>query len=282
MSETSHTVGSPVELTARLCRNGWNTLHTVYYANTPSWRVLKSGALLFFGFFLWAGANVLLSYEPSWWVLHYPMAYGFVLVFYGPFHHLVVIPLALRWRRRGDGTRTRVGRHLPNAGLAAFLVAVVVLGTAPGLVGPMAFDFDATLDGTGVDVDPELLCTKGTHETGTDIHCHLTEADGSDHDVLSDTPECPASRDTDGDGQADRFTDFADSLNIPIGIDAVTVESGGERIAVDEDPPFDFTVRASELEEVVGQKQFQVVLRDANGDVIRRYTRTVAAVDEAD
>lgn len=243
MSETSPTVESPVALTARVCRNGWNTLHTVYYANSPSWRVLKSGALLFFGFFLWAGANVLLSYRPSWTFLNYPMAYGFVLVVYGPFHHLVVIPLAVRWRRRGDGTRTRVGRRLPNAGLAVFLSAVVVFGTFPGLAGPMAFDFDAALEGTGTDIDPGLLCTKATSGGTTEVHCHLTEAEG---------------------------------------IDSVTVESGGRQLLVDETPPFDFTVPAPQLEEVVGQKQFQVVLRDADGDPIRRYTRTLSMVDEAD
>jgi hypothetical protein len=62
----------------------------------------------------------------------------------------------------------------------------------------------------------------------------------------------------------------------------VTVESGGERVAADDDPPFEFTVRESALREVVDQKQFQVVLRDADGDVIRRYTRRVSMIEAAD
>lgn len=242
MSDESRPVHTPVELTARLFRSGWNTLLTIYYASSPSWRVLKSGALLFFGFFLWAGSNILLSYRSDWTFLTYPMAYGFVLVFYGPFHHLAVIPLALAWRRRG-GTYTRVGRRLPNAGLALFLTAVVVLGTFPAAAGPMTYDFDATLEGAGADVNPDLLCTKSTNGTATEIHCHLTTAEG---------------------------------------IDTVTVESGGKRVAVDRNPPFEFTIRESDLQEVVGQKQFQVVLRDADGDVIRRYTRTLSMIEAAD
>jgi hypothetical protein len=241
MSDTGH-VGSPTETTARLLRSGWNTLLTIYYANTVSWRVLKSGALLFFGFFLWAGANVLLSYRPGWTWLHYPMAYGFLLVVYGPLHHLVVIPLALRWRRRGEGRRVRVGRRLPNAGLVVFLAVVVVLGTVPSLAGPMAVDFDAALEGSAADVDPDLLCTKATGGGETTVHCHLTTA---------------------------------------AGVDSVAVESGSEQLVVDESPPFEFTVRASELETVVGQKQFQVVLRDENGATVRRYTRTVSMIEEA-
>jgi hypothetical protein len=234
---------SPTETATRLVRNGWNSLHTVYYANTVSWRVLKSGALLFLGFFLWAGGNVLLSYRPAWTWLRFPAAYGLVLVAYGPVHHLVVIPLALRWRRRGEGRLVRVGRRLPNAGLAGFLAAVVVLAALPGLGAPVTVDFGRTLDGTAADVDPDLLCTKADSGGETVVHCHLTTAEG---------------------------------------VDSVVVESGDRRVVVDEDPPFDVTFSATELESVVGQKQFQVVLRDAEGETVRRYTRTLSMVDDAD
>lgn len=233
------TVESPWAWSRRLVRDSWRTIKTIYYANSLSWRALKSGALVFFGLFLWSSANLLLSYQPGWTGLFYVMAYGFVLIPWGPFQHVVVIPLSLRLRRRPDRW-SRVGRRLPNISLVLFLVTVVVLGTFPP--GAMAIDFRSTLEEGGVDVNPDLLCTKSTLESGATIHCHLTRAEG---------------------------------------IDSVAVESGGEVVLVDEEPPYEFTIHEDQLEEVVGQKQFQVVLRDEAGDDIRRYTRTLAMIDEA-
>jgi hypothetical protein len=233
-----HDVQSPVEWADEAIRDAWRTVKSIYYASSVSWRLLKSGALVFLGFFLWSGSNLLLSYQPAWTWLQYPMAYGFVLIGYGPFHHTVVIPLALRWRRSG-GSKTRIGRRLPNASLALFLSVVVVLGTFPA--GPMVFDFQSSLADAGADINPDLLCTKSTEGSETHVHCHLTTSEGIDH---------------------------------------VAVESGGERITVDRDPPFDFDVRTSHLDEVTGVKQFQVVLKDGNGDTIRRYTRTLSMVQE--
>jgi hypothetical protein len=243
MSEQSDAVHSPVEMTVELLTNSWRSVLTIYYANTVSWRVLKSGALVFLGFALWAGGNVLKSVQPGLGALNYVMAYGFVLIVYGPFHHVVVIPYALKWRRRGEGRLMRVGRRLPNGSLVFFLGVVLVIGTFPAAAGPMAVDFDATLESSGADINPDLLCTKATNGTDTEVHCHLTKSEG---------------------------------------IDTVTVESGGERIASDRTPPFDFTVSTGEMNEVVGDTQFQVVLREENGDVIRRYTRTVSMIEEAD
>lgn len=224
---------SPLEFAQRSVRNGWRSIKTVYYANSLSWRALKSGALVFFGFFLWSSSNLLLSYQPTWDWLTYPMAYGFVLVWYGPIHHAVVIPLSLRLRKRVDDW-SRVGRRLPNAMLVAFLVLVVVLGTYP--VGPMAFEFGGGGDG-GPDIDPTLACSKAADASS--VHCHLEGAAGVDH---------------------------------------VVVESGGKQLAVDREAPFEFTVETAEMTEVAGQKQFQVVLKDAEGNTIRRYTRTVSMV----
>lgn len=62
------------------------------------------------------------------------------------------------------------------------------------------------------------------------------------------------------------------------GIDHVVVMSGGERVAVDRSPPFEFDLRAGELTAVTGDSQFQVVLRDAEGNTIRRYTRTLSMI----
>jgi hypothetical protein len=162
-----------------------------------------------------------------------------VVLVYGPFHHLVVIPLALRWRR-SCGAKTRVGRRLPNVSLGVFLAVVLVLGTVP--TGPVVFDFQSSLGDAGPDIDPDLLCTKSTTDEEVNVHCHLTTSEG---------------------------------------IDRVEVVSGGERLVVDRSPPFEFDVRASNMTEVTGQTQFQVVLRDENGDTIRRYTRTLSMIDEA-
>ncbi|MDY6764137.1 MAG: hypothetical protein SV377_00355 [Halobacteria archaeon] len=236
-SQETETVGSPVKVIRRAISKSWRSLKSIYYANSMSWRFMKSGALVFLGFFLWSSSNLLLSYQPDWTLLNYPLAYGFILIFYGPFHHLVVIPAFIRLRRKGV-TAVRLSKHvhLPNISLAVFFILVIVLGTFP--LPFMTFNFQSAIGDT-VDVNPNLLCTKSTSGTETIIHCHLTRSEGIDH---------------------------------------ITVETSGKQIYVDREPPFDFTIKGSELEEVVGQKQFQVVLRDENGDEIRRYTRTVSMI----
>lgn len=172
---------SPIAAIASLVGGAWSTLKTVYYANSLSWRFLKGGTLVFFGFFLWAGANLLYSYNPGVTLLRYPMAYGFLLILYGPIHHLVVLPLAFRWRR-GTGLNQRFGKRGPNAMLVLFLVAVIVLGTFPA--GPVVVDFQGALGSSGADISPDLLCTKSATGNGTAIHCHLTESTGIDHVVV--------------------------------------------------------------------------------------------------
>lgn len=187
------------------------------------------------------GGNLLLSYQPNWTWLYYVIAYGFVLLPYGPFHHAVVIPLAVRFRKQG---RPRLGKRLPNGSLAVFVTIVIVLGTFPAVGGPMTFDFGSALeDTTGADVNPDLLCTKSrTGETWT-IHYHLTKSEGIDH---------------------------------------IDIQSGGQTIVVDREPPFDFTINSRNLTEVTDQKQFQVVLRDSNDNTIRRYIRTLSMIEEAE
>lgn len=225
----------------RAIAQAWHTLVTVYYANSRSWRAFKSGALVFFGFFLWSASNLLLSYQPTWGLLNYAMAYGFVLIPYGPFHHLGVIPVYVKLRRRGHRLSLGGHLHLPNLSLAVFVALVVLLGTFPGAVGVMSFDFGSQLEAGGVDVNPDLACTKTTTGDEAIVHCHLTESTG---------------------------------------IDAVAVESGGERVLVDEEPPYEFTVRERQLVEVVGERQFQVVLLDEDGNELRRYTRTLGMIRE--
>ncbi|MFB6111854.1 MAG: hypothetical protein ABEJ35_04885 [Halobacteriaceae archaeon] len=225
---------APVASLRGLARSAWHTMLTVYYANSVSWRLLKSGALVFLGLFSWAGSSILLSYRPGWTVLHYTQAYGFVLVGYGPFHHLVVIPVYQRLRREGHSLSLGGSLHVPNASLILFVTVVVVLGTFP--MGPMTIDFASQLEGSGVDVDPALLCVKGTGANGTEVHCHLSESDRIDH---------------------------------------VVVRSGGTTLAVDREPPFDFTVRAANVSTSAGAKRFTVDLVAADGSLIRRYTRSI-------
>lgn len=229
---------SPAEFVIGVVSAGWSTLKTVYYADSNSWRVMKSGALLFLGLFTWAGSNILYSYNPDLSFLHYLMAYGFLLIWYGPLHHVVVLPLAYRLRRTGGGLQ-RLGQRLPNGMLVVFFAAVLVLGTFP--VGAMTVDFQGTLESSGADISPDLHCIKSDNGTTTEVHCHLSESTG---------------------------------------VDRVVVRSGGEDIHVDDDPPYEFTIDASEVQSVRNQQQFTVVLEDEDGTMIRRYVRRLALIEE--
>ena len=238
-SQVDHAHGGGATL-LELPASAWSTIKTVYWANSVSWRFLKAGALLFFGFFCWAGSNVLHSYNASVDLLYYPMAYGFLLIVYGPIHHLVVIPLAVRWRR-GSGRRQRLGRRLPNAMLVAFVLAVLVLGALP--FGAMAVDFQAGFGSDSPDVNPELSCVTSPTPTGTNVTCTLSSSEG---------------------------------------VGSVDVRSDGASIASVTEPPYVFTIRERDLGTVTGEKQFTVVLRDEDGDLVRRYTRRLALIPTED
>jgi hypothetical protein len=173
--------GTPLDWFRRVLRSAWNDMRSVYYANSPIWRLLKSGALLFFGFFCWSGANLLLSYRPEWGVLYYVMAYGFALILWGPLTHFVVVPAVIHLRRSADsGIGQWIGRHGSKANLTVFILIVLALGSVPP--GAMTFEFQAVTDGGGGgDVNPDLLCTKSNER----VHCHLTESQGIDTVVVS-------------------------------------------------------------------------------------------------
>lgn len=164
-----------------MLRGAWNDLLSVYYANTLIWRLLKIGALVALGLFCWSGANLLLSYRPDWGFLYYVMAYGFALLFWGPFTHLVVVPTVIRMRRSGKGGLPRwFGRHGSKANLTVFLLIVLVLGTFPP--GVMTFEFQVPANGgDGVTVNPELECTR----SGDLVHCHISDSRGIDSVVVT-------------------------------------------------------------------------------------------------
>ena len=154
---------------------------SVYYANTTIWRLFKSGALIMLGLFAWSGSNLLLSYRPDWGFLYYVMAYGFVLLFWGPFTHLVVVPAVIRLRRSGMVGRTgQLIRQASKINLTIFLVIVLLLGTVPP--GVMTFEFQVPSGGGGGgDVNPQLQCTR----SGGVVHCHFADSRGIDSVVVS-------------------------------------------------------------------------------------------------
>jgi hypothetical protein len=158
----------------------WRDLLSVYYANTPAWRWLKSGALLFLGFFVWMGGSVLLSVKPEWTFLHYAMAYGFLVIAWGPFTHLVVVPVTIRLRRTAEHPAARVfARNSGKINLAIFFALIVVFGTiTPGI---MLLEFSPTAGGNGdADVRGEVAC-----EFGDVITCNVENPSGIDHVVAT-------------------------------------------------------------------------------------------------
>ncbi|WP_254529708.1 hypothetical protein [Natrinema gelatinilyticum] len=169
----------PLEWGRKVLVGAWRDLKSVYYANSTIWKLLKSAGLLFFGLFLWAGTNLLLSYQPGWGFLYYVMAYGFALLLWGPLTHLLVVPFVIRMRRSGKGGLARfVSRHGSKANLTTFIVIVLILGTFP--LGVMTFEFQLPSNG-GSDVNPYLDCTR-SDET---VHCHISDSRGIDRVVVT-------------------------------------------------------------------------------------------------
>lgn len=160
---------SVVEKLTGVVRQAWRDMLSVYYANTVIWRLLKSGALAFLGVFCWAGGNLFKSYLPGATWLNYVIAYGALVFFYGPFTHLVIVPLVIRWRRK-QGFLNKLARKMSKLNLTVFIVLVIIVGTYPPSI--MLLDFDVSSGGT--DVNPELTCDYGEEV----VACELTEAEG--------------------------------------------------------------------------------------------------------
>lgn len=159
----------------------WRDLLSVYYANTPIWRWLKSGALIFLGFFAWMSGSVLLSVQPGWGFLTYVMAYGFLLLFWGPFTHFVVVPVSIRLRRTAEHPTVRaVNRHAGKINLSIFFTLVIIFGTlTPGI---MMFEFTSGFgdgDGGQNEVRGNLVCDID----GDVVSCQVEGAQGIDRVV---------------------------------------------------------------------------------------------------
>lgn len=212
-------------------RQGWRDLLSLYYANRPIWRWLKSGALLFLGIGAWAASAVVYSVT-DWFVFRYVMAYGFLLIFWGPFTHMVLVPLTIRLRRNARSTAGRIFAF--NSGklnFAIFFACLFVLATfLPGL---MMLEFSPDLGGGGQpEVSGELFCNPGEEV----VSCEVADPQGVDH---------------------------------------VVVTSGDERIRTVEDEPFTFELERGDLAETGQGLRFEVELRDAEGNTLRRFVERV-------
>ncbi|ELZ10691.1 hypothetical protein C479_07768 [Halovivax asiaticus JCM 14624] len=234
-STDADATASPITVLKRSLGRAWRDLLSIYYANTPIWRLLKSVGLLFFGFFCWSASSLVLSYGIDWGVLYVLRAYGFVLILWGPLTHAVIVPSVIRLRRTADGgVRRVIARHGSKLNLSIFLTIVLLLTAAP--ISPMVLDFQSALSGdSSPDVDPDLTC----EGIGEEISCELSD---------------------------------------PTGIERVVVTSGDAELERVEDPPYEFTIREDDLEEVVGQKEFVVELQDEDGETLRRYRKYAASV----
>lgn len=179
MQRPDHVTGQ-FETLRWMSGQAWRDLNSVYYANTPVWRWLKSGALLFLGLCVWAGASVLLSVRPGWTWLYLFMAYGFLLIFWGPLTHAIIVPITLRLRRTATRPVTRaLSRHGGKINLTVFLVLVVILAMAqPGV---MMLEFSPQGTGDGTDVQGSINCTGPIEGT---ITCEVSNAAGFDHAVI--------------------------------------------------------------------------------------------------
>lgn len=174
---------SPVTGLRRVVRQLWRDLLSVYYANTPAWRWLKSGTLVVFGFFCWTGSSVLRSYRPGWGFLTYTMAYGFLLIVWGPLTHLGVVPAAIRLRRTAERPLVRtLARQASKLNLSVFLTLVLILGTVtPGV---MTFEYSSPLADGGdaaADAGADVVC----EDRGDLVACHLEAVEGADRVVVT-------------------------------------------------------------------------------------------------
>lgn len=180
----------------------WRDVKSVYYANTPVWRWLKSGTLVFFGFFCWTAAALLLSYRPDWSFLTYVMAYGFALIVWGPVTHFGIVPAVIRLRRRADGGASRwLSRHASKLNLTVFFGVVIILGTvAPGF---MLLDFSGALaPGSN---SPDATATIDCVVEAEYVECSIENVQGADHIVILT-----------GDRELERIDDPPYTARIPI------------------------------------------------------------------
>lgn len=219
-------------------RRLWLGYKALYYASTPAWQVLKSGALFILGIFCWSTGNLLLSYEPSWSWTYYLMAYGFLLIPWGPVTHLALVPHVTPFlRRRFRSVAVRfAARHLSLVNFGIFVVHVVMFGLFPP--SHLTFEFDATpTETTAAAVDPALTC------------------------LTAPAPHTVSCR-----------------LEASVGVSSVQVESAGEQLLILQESPFEFQLHRDRVHQIVGRREFEVHVLTEDGELIRSYTRAFGAM----
>ena len=222
-------------------RKAWQLIKSVYYANPLPWRLLKSAALLFAGLFFWAGSNLMASYRPDWQWLYVTMAYGLLLIPFGPLTHMVLLPYGLPWlRRRPRGTVLHwLGKKLTQTNLTIFFLLVVIFAWwKPAF---MVFDFQSVAVGReSSSIEPVLTCTRMPERDEGWIECDLEETGSF--------------------------------------VGTVRVTSGESDLVIVHDPPYTFQIQEEKMETVVGRQEFRVELRDSTGTLVRAFRRSTSLV----
>lgn len=219
----------------------WRFIKSIYYASTPSWQLLKSGALFFFGFFCWAIGNLLHSYLPGVYWPNLLIIYGALLFWFGPLTHLVFVPRLIPWLRRQRHNRMLhwLGGHFTVTMLTLFFSTVVLLSLDPPDF--VVLDVRGRLHSTTVQAAaepaaqlPELNCRR----TGHQITCTLT--------------------------------------HMPATVTRIEVTSGVRRLLELDARTTTFTLAEQDLAEVLGQREFRVTLYDTQGRQLREFVRNTA------
>jgi len=152
-------------------KKGLEVLRTVYSYNSLPWRILKSGALVVFGFFNLMASNLLYSYKPEWNFLYLFMAYGALLIVYGPIHHLIVIPVTLKLGQFSWARKLKIPGRGHQVMLILFFLAVIYLSFFP--LNMITFDLSAVSTGGTEEVDPQVTCWRSTKQS-TKINCEVS------------------------------------------------------------------------------------------------------------
>jgi hypothetical protein len=216
----------------------WLAYKAIYYASTPSWRFMKSGALFLFGFFCWSAGNLLLSYEPSWTWVQFIAAYGFLVIIWGPVTHLLLVPIVTPFLRRHFRWNPAkwMSKHLSLLNFLIFLVHVILFGLYPP--DHVLFEFGSIArEHPTVDVNPTLDCSRD--RSAALLSCTVTPADG---------------------------------------IGRLEIETAGEPLLQLAEAPWSFTLQEQDLVRVVGQQQFEVLVMTPDSSVIRSFTKYVATI----
>lgn len=108
------------------------------------------------------------------------IAHGLVVVAWGPFTFMAVVPLTIRLRRTAQHPVTqRVARQASKLNFSVFLRIVVVGTLSPGV---MLLEFSPSFgDDGGADVSSELICDT----EGEVVTCSVENAQGIDHVTAS-------------------------------------------------------------------------------------------------